>query len=303
MDTENTNPAFDPEVAFSRTLGWLTVKEQQRLASVKIGLVGLGGVGGQYAEVLARLGVGHFVIYDPDTFSIENTNRQNECRTSNYGKSKAKVIGDLIRDINPMAQVTAVPKALEISEVDAFCRSIDIYIDSLDFFVVDLRIAIFRKMRELGKPAFTIAPIGSGAASLLFTKDSMSFDDYFGFHRTTDPVIRSNMFLVGVAPTLQHRHYMPEPDRIDFTTRKAPSLPAGVYSCAAVAVTLVMKLTLQRGKILATPWSIHSDPYLFTNKKRYIWLGYRNPFQQLKLFVLNILVKKLIARKAKEGQA
>jgi len=297
MDKENINSEFNPDLAFSRSLGWLTVQEQKRLAGVKIGLVGLGGVGGQYAEVMARLGVGHFVIYDPDTFSIENTNRQNECKTSNYGKSKAKAIGDLIRDINPKAQVTAVPKALELEEVDEFCRSIDIYIDSLDFFVVDLRIAIFRKMRELGKPAFTIAPIGTGAASLLFTKDSMSFDDYFGFHRSTDPVIRSNMFLIGIAPTLQHRHYMQEPERIDFKAKKAPSLPAGVYSCASVAVTLVMKLTLQRGQALATPWSIHYDPYLVTIKKRYIWLGYRNPFQQLKLFVLNFLVRKMLAKK------
>ncbi len=299
---ENQNPSFDPMVAFSRSLGFLTVEELKRLSTMKIGLVGLGGVGGQYAEVLARLGIGEFVIYDGDRFSIENTNRQNECRVSNYGKNKAETIGNLIRDINPSARVTAVNQPLQISEVDAFCRSIDIYVDSLDFFVIDLRVAIFRKMRELGKPALTIAPVGTGSASLLFTKDSMSFDDYFGFHRSQDPVDRANMFLVGVAPSLQHRHYVMEPDRIDFTNRKTPSLPIGVAACAAAGATMVLKLSLGRGKLLPAPWSVHYDSYLMTVKKKYIWWGYRNPFQKLKLAVLNKMVRKMLAEKAAAGK-
>lgn len=300
--TQTNSAGFDYQTAFSRSLGWLTEDELKRLANLKVGLVGLGGVGGQYAEVLARLGVGNFVIYDPDTFSIENTNRQNECRVSNYGKNKAEVIAKLVRDINPTAKVTAIPKALEMDEVDQFCRSIDIYIDSLDFFVVDLRVAIFRKMRELGKPAFTIAPIGAGSALLVFTKDSMSFDDYFGFHTTTDYVVRANMFLTGVAPTLQHRHYMPEPDRINFVKRKAPSMPIGVYSCASTGATMVIKLALGRGKVWAAPWSIHYDPYLLTIKKRYVWMGYRNPFQRLKVFIMNKMVRKMIAQQTQSAE-
>jgi len=297
---EKTN--FDPKLAFSRSLGWLTENELARLGEITVGLVGLGGVGGQYAEILARLGVRKFVICDPDSFSIENTNRQNECKVSNYGRNKAEVIAELIRDINPQAQVTLIPKAMELSQVDDFCRVIDIYLDALDFFVVDLRIAIFRKMKELGKPALTFAPIGTGAAALAFTKDSMSFDDYFGFHRSEDPIVRSNIFLVGVAPTLQHRHYVQEPERIDFTRKQAPSLPIGVYSCASFGATTLMKLALNRGKVPVAPWSIHYDPYLLTLKKKYIWWGYKNPMQQLKLWILNKLIAKILAKRAAKGE-
>lgn len=210
---------FSTEKAFSRNLGWLTQAEQTKLSGLHVGIIGMGGVGGQYAEILARLGIGKFTLCDPDRFSIENTNRQNECKTSNYGKNKAQVIAALISDINPKAKVTVIPGELKLDQVDGFCKSIDIYLDALDFFVIDLRIAIFRKMRELEKPAITVAPIGAGAACLVFTKDSMSFDDYFGLHLSTDPVERSFRFLVGLSPTLQQRHYLQERGRADMQLR------------------------------------------------------------------------------------
>lgn len=283
--------AFEAQDAFSRNLGWVTPVEQARLAGLHVGIIGMGGVGGQYAEILARLGVGRFTLCDPDTFSIENTNRQNECKTSNYGKNKAQVIARLVKDINPRADVTVIPGELKLDQVDRFCDSIDIYIDALDFFVIDLRVAIFRKMRELGKSALTIAPIGAGATCLAFTKDSMSFDEYFGLHTTKDAVERSYLFLVGLSPTLQQRHYLQDRERADMKLRKAPSLPMGVYACAAVGATTVMKLALGRGRVLQAPWSVHYDSYLMTLKKRYTWFGYRNPLQRLKMAIVRRMLR------------
>ena len=63
--------SFDPHLAFSRNLGWLTPNEQFVLSRLKVGIIGLGGVGGQYSEILARLGVMDFTLYDADTFAIE----------------------------------------------------------------------------------------------------------------------------------------------------------------------------------------------------------------------------------------
>lgn len=284
---------FDYNTAFSRSLGWLTPVEQEKISEVKIGIVGLGGVGGQYSEILTRLGVRHFVIYDQDQFAVENTNRQNECKTSTYGRNKAEVIGELILDINPTAQVEAYARALRIEDVDSFCNKVDIYLDSLDFFEIDVRMAIFKKMKELGKPALTLAPVGTGTAFLLFTKDSMSFDDYFGFKTTKDAFERSLLFLLGVAPDLMHSKYIQDPSRADFAARKVPSLPIGVYSCASMAATMILKLVLKRGDVYAAPYSIHFDPYLLKIKKRYVWWGYRNPFQRMKFCFL----KKYLGRR------
>lgn len=283
---------FNTEQAFSRNLGWLTSAEQETLLRLHVGIIGMGGVGGQYAEILARLGVGKFTLCDPDEFSIENTNRQNQCMTSNYAKNKAQVISQLVKDINPKAQVNVIPGELQLNQVDGFCESIDIYLDALDFFVIDLRVAIFKKMRELGKTAITIAPIGAGATCLIFTKDSMSFDDYFGLHSSTDLLERAYLFLVGLSPTLQQRHYLQDSDRADMANGKAPSLPIGVYACAAVAATTIVKIALNRGKILAAPWSVHYDSYLMTLKKRYVWFGYRNPIQKIKMLAVRFMLKR-----------
>lgn len=281
----------DPSMAFSRNLGWLTSAEQAKISSVHVGIIGLGGVGGQYAEVLARLGVQKFTLYDADTFSIENTNRQNECKVQNYGKNKASVIAKLITDINPHAVVNAFSKNLTTSEIDGFCNSIDIYLDSLDFFEIDLRIALFKKMRALKKPAITAAPIGTGVARVTFTHDSMSFDDYFGLHTTTDFIERAHLFLVGVAPSLQQKAYIQDRKRVDLKNHKVPSLPNGVYSCASAVATEFMKIVLERGPRLVAPWSIHYDPYLLKIKKSYVFWGYRNPIQKLKVFIMKRMLE------------
>lgn len=289
---ESKAARFNAEKAFSRNLGWVTEAEQAKLAQLHVGIIGMGGVGGQYAEILARLGVGRFTLCDPDRFSIENTNRQNECKTSNYNRNKAQVIAELVKDINPTAEVFVIPEELKIEQVDLFCESIDIYLDALDFFVLDLRMAIFKQMRKLGKPAMTIAPIGAGASCMVFTKDSMSFEDYFGLQTSKDDVERSYLFLLGLSPTLQQRHYLLERQRANMSLRKAPSLPIGVYACATVAATTVLKLALNRGQVLQAPWSVHYDSYLMTIKKRYVWLGYRNPFQRIKLWILRRMLRQ-----------
>jgi molybdopterin/thiamine biosynthesis adenylyltransferase len=271
---------------FSRNLGWVTQEEQLRLSKCRVGILGAGGVGGQYAEALARLGVGHFVIWDADSFSIENTNRQNECRVSNYGQNKAEVIGRLILDINPEANVEVVCENMTFDRIEGFCRKIDFYFDGLDFFEIDIRIAVFRSLREHGVPAITVAPLGTGSAGMIFTKTSMSFDDYFGFHTTDDPERRALLFITGVSPTLMQRSYLVDKVRTDFKTRRVPSLGVGVYSSTALALSLFIKIALERGVILEAPWTLHYDPYLMRLRRRYVWRGYRSFIQRVKVRIV-----------------
>ena len=288
---KNSNIVFDSALAFSRSLGWITRDEQDRLKNVCVGLIGLGGVGGQYAEILTRLGIEKFIIYDPDTFSQENSNRQNECRVSNYDKNKAQVLASLIRDINPNASVEFHARAFSESDVDEFCRKVDIYLDTLDFFEIDLRMSVFEKMRKLNKVSITAAPLGTGSSCIIFTQNSMSFQDYFGFERSKDPVLRSHMFILGLAPSLQQVRYLQDRSYVDLKNRKVPSMPMGVYSCASVVATNVLKIVLNRGKVLTAPWSVHYDPYLIRIKKSYLWMGFRNPIQRIKFFILKKMLK------------
>lgn len=282
---------FDYQKAFSRNLGWVTPDEQKKIASVRVGIVGMGGVGGQYAEVLARLGVTKFSICDEDEFSIENTNRQNACQVENYGRSKVEVIRERILSINPEAEIIVRNRFLQMSDIPKFCEEIDFYFDSLDFFVLGLREELFAQLRSMGKTALSAAPIGTGSSAIVFDATSMSFKDYFGLHSTAIETHRNLLFLVGIAPSLQHIRYLVDPSYSNFQKRKAPSLPFGVYSCAATAGTIFLKCILGRGKVLKAPWTIQYDPYLMSLKKSYTWLGYRNPLQKIKFLIVKKVLK------------
>ena len=79
-----------------------------RLAAAKVAVFGVGGVGGFCVEALARAGVGTLHLYDDDTVSESNLNRQLVALHSNIGRPKAEVMAERVRDINPNCQVKAI---------------------------------------------------------------------------------------------------------------------------------------------------------------------------------------------------
>ena len=80
----------------------------ERLARAKVAVFGVGGVGGYCVEALARAGVGTLHLYDDDTVSESNLNRQLAALHSTLGQPKAEVMADRVRDINPACRVRAV---------------------------------------------------------------------------------------------------------------------------------------------------------------------------------------------------
>jgi len=78
-----------------------------RLASARVIVFGLGGVGGHAAEALARSGVGAIELVDHDTVELSNLNRQLIALRSTLGHNKAEAMAARIRDINPACDVTA----------------------------------------------------------------------------------------------------------------------------------------------------------------------------------------------------
>jgi len=77
-------------------------------------VVGLGGVGGICAEMIARAGVGKMTIIDADTVDLSNTNRQIPALHSTAGKLKSEVMAERLKDINP--QIQLVVKSIYIKE-------------------------------------------------------------------------------------------------------------------------------------------------------------------------------------------
>jgi molybdopterin-synthase adenylyltransferase len=81
---------------------------QAILSSMTIGIVGLGGIGSIVAEQLAHLGVGEFVLLDPDVLEETNLNRVVGAAREALGMPKVTLAEKLIRRINPDANVRAI---------------------------------------------------------------------------------------------------------------------------------------------------------------------------------------------------
>ena len=71
-------------------------------------IVGLGGVGGICAEMVARSGVGKMTIVDNDVVDVSNCNRQIPALHSEVGKLKAEVMAKRLKDINPDLDLTVL---------------------------------------------------------------------------------------------------------------------------------------------------------------------------------------------------
>jgi len=124
-------PPFDYQTAFSRNIGWVTEAEQQILASKRVAIAGMGGVGGFHLLTLARLGVGKFNIADLDTFELANLNRQAGASLSTLGRPKVEVLAEMARDINPEADIRVFPHGVNAQNLAEFCQAVDLDVDGL----------------------------------------------------------------------------------------------------------------------------------------------------------------------------
>lgn len=272
---------FDYKAAFSRNIGWVTDQEQEILSNKRVAIAGAGGVGGEHLVTLSRLGIQKFNISDFDDFEIHNFNRQAGAFMSTIGRAKCEVMAEVVKDINPKADVIRFDDGINASNVDEFLKNVDIYVDSLDFFAIDARILLFKKCKEKSIPVVTAAPIGMGCAFLCFMPGQMSFEKYFRFQDCKSDTERYAKFVVGLTPKFLSYSYLIK-GVVDLNAGKGPSTPMGVKMCASIAATYVLKIILQRGKLLVAPHGMQFDGYLNKLAKSYVPFGNKNPLQIFK---------------------
>lgn len=273
-------PVFDYERAFSRNFGWITKEEQARLRQARVAIAGLGGVGGEHGHTLARLGVGHFHIADFDDFDVHNMNRQAGAFMSTMGQKKLSVLERQLQDINPEITIKPFPEGVHEKDIEAFLDGVDLYIDGLDFFVLDIRRKVFAACQRKGIPAITAAPLGMGMSFLYFDPKGMSFEDYFQLEGQVqaEQYLR---FACGLSPAMLNRHYLVAPEAVNLSEKRGPSTPMAVKLCAGFLGTAALKLLLGRGDLPAAPHSMHFDAYQLKFKRCWRPGGNRHPMQWL----------------------
>lgn len=80
----------------------------QKLSQSHVMVVGLGGVGSFAAEFIARSGVGKMTIIDGDVVDPTNRNRQLPALATNQGVSKAEIMFERLKAINPELEINVV---------------------------------------------------------------------------------------------------------------------------------------------------------------------------------------------------
>ena len=275
---------FDYETAFSRNLGWVTEAEQQLLSARRIAIAGLGGVGGSHLLSLARLGVGSFHVADMDIFELANFNRQVGATIPNLGRAKAEVLTEMAAAINPELDIKTFPEGVALNNLDEFLAGVDLYVDGLDFFALDIRQAVFAACADKGIPAITAAPLGMGVALLCFMPGKMTFEQYFRMKGLSENEQLLH-FLLGLSPAMLQSAYLVDDNRVDLAAHKGPSTNMACELCAGVAATHALKVLLNRGEILAAPYGLHFDAYRNCLKTTWRPWGNANPIQKLGLFI------------------
>ena len=274
---------FSYEKAFSRNLGWITGAEAKKLQNSRVAIAGMGGVGGSHLITLVRLGVNSFHIADFDQFEVENFNRQYGASMSQVGAKKVDVMAKLARDINPEINIKIFSEGVTPQNLSSFLDGVDVYLDGLDIFAMDVRQQIFMACYKLQIPAVTVGPIATGASLMTFIPGKMSFDQYFNFRNLAlDQKVLT--FILGLAPSFMQVSCLVDKKYFNASQGRTPSTPMGCMIASGVAATEVMKILLNRGKIRAAPWSQHYDPFLQKYRCKYILGGHKNPWHRLKIY-------------------
>lgn len=118
---------------FARTELLIGREAMETLATKKVILFGVGGVGSWCAEGLIRSGIMLLTMVDSDRVASANINRQLPATTQTVGKLKVEVLKKRLQEINPHANITAIPEIYSAESSASFqLDQYDYIIDAID---------------------------------------------------------------------------------------------------------------------------------------------------------------------------
>jgi hypothetical protein len=122
------------EEKFSRQVLAFGKALQDKLRQCRIGLIGVGGLGGIVVEMLSRLGASNWVLVDDDIVEATNLNRlPGSSQKDAYRRTlKVNLAQRNIATVNPYARTRALPLAVSDQETLEALKSCDILIAATD---------------------------------------------------------------------------------------------------------------------------------------------------------------------------
>ncbi|MFW5887109.1 MAG: tRNA threonylcarbamoyladenosine dehydratase [Bacteroidota bacterium] len=166
----------------------------KKLASAKVLVVGLGGVGAYAAEMICRAGIGHLSIVDGDKIHPTNRNRQLLALKSTESKYKASLMGERLRDINPGMDIVVYDEYIKDDRMKEILvkEKYDYVVDAID----TLSPKVYLLFHSLQQNLKVISSMGSGGktnpALIQVTDISKTYNCRLAFY------IRKNLRKLGI---------------------------------------------------------------------------------------------------------
>ena len=105
----------------------------RKLNTKHVMVVGMGGVGSFAAEFICRSGIGKMTIIDGDIVDPTNRNRQLPALSTNHGVSKADIMAERLKQINPEIQLNVVKEFVSPGMVERILDyNPDYIVDAID---------------------------------------------------------------------------------------------------------------------------------------------------------------------------
>jgi molybdopterin/thiamine biosynthesis adenylyltransferase len=152
---------FDYRNFTRRNVGYIAPSTQDAIAETTLLIAGC-GMGSAPAICAARTGFRKFVLVDGDIVDAHNLNRQ-FYSYSDVGLPKVECLKRHILEINPEAEVEAIPVNLDADNIPGIVERADVIFDTVDFVDLPALLGLHREAAKQEKPLFTAMNVGFGA--------------------------------------------------------------------------------------------------------------------------------------------
>lgn len=241
-------PRYNYDTAISRNLGFISGSEQAILRHSHVAIAGAGGDGGMLAIQLARLGIGAITLADPESFELENLNRQAEASMDSLGRNKAEVVAEAVRKIAPDAKVRVFRDGVLPSNVDDFFERADLLLDETEITTPDVAIMLAQHARKLAIPNMTVLNIGFAGLATSFEPDGTTLEEILGVDQPGEPVDLSS-WLPYIPPYVS----LSTLEGFASGDRPAPTVAIGVGIAASIGATQALLHLVHRKGVSNRP--------------------------------------------------
>ena len=199
-----------PEDQYDRQIRAFGKQGQQRIVSLKVGIIGLGGTGSVVAQQLAHLGVSNFELIDPDILETSNLNRVVGSKGPDVGQPKVELTKRLITTINPSARVETIQESVLRNSIAELLIDTDFCFSCTDSHgsrailnqlayqylipIIDMGVVITTQAKQIDRIAARTQLMSPGVACMvcgnLLDYEEVRRDLLSDFERKADPYIQ-----------------------------------------------------------------------------------------------------------------